>query len=458
VETVAVIDIGKTNAKVALVDLAALTEVAVLTTPNAVAKDGPWPHFDTARLETFILHAMKDLNATRRIDAISITTHGACAALIDANGDLAAPVLDYEHTGPDTLAAGYDALRPPFAETGSARLPMGLNLGAQLHWQFATMPGLRHRTHAVLPWPQYWGYRLTGEMAADVTSLGCHTDLWNPAAKAPSSLWDMAGWRGLLPRVASPFETLGGLRAAVATETGLRAGLPVKVGIHDSNASLLPHLIAFKAADEAAFSVTSTGTWVVNMAVGGRDVPLDPARDVLVNVNAFGDPVPSARFMGGREFDRLRAGCDTVPTAADMRRVAASGIMLLPSVEQRSGPFPHRKAAWSHDPAALSPGERMAAVAFYLAMMTDTCLAMTGARGPLVVEGPFAANAAYLAMLASASGRPVTAARSSTTGTALGAALLCDGRSVPMPAAHRPLINPELDLHAARWRARLSDG
>ena len=40
---------------------------------------------------------------------------------------------------------------------------------------------------------------------------------------------------------------------------------------------------------------------MIVMALGGRAVTLDADRDVLVNVNALGGPVPSARFMGGRE-------------------------------------------------------------------------------------------------------------------------------------------------------------
>ena len=43
---VAVIDIGKTNAKVAVVDTAALTETAVRKIPNTVLRDGLYPHFD----------------------------------------------------------------------------------------------------------------------------------------------------------------------------------------------------------------------------------------------------------------------------------------------------------------------------------------------------------------------------------------------------------------------------
>ena len=41
------------------------------------------------------------------------------------------------------------------------------------------------------------------------------------------------------------------------------------------------------------------------MSLGGVLEKLDPARDCLVNVNALGDPVPSARFMGGREFSMV---------------------------------------------------------------------------------------------------------------------------------------------------------
>ena len=41
---IAVIDIGKTNAKLALVDLSTLTEMAVVTRPNIVQPGPPYPH------------------------------------------------------------------------------------------------------------------------------------------------------------------------------------------------------------------------------------------------------------------------------------------------------------------------------------------------------------------------------------------------------------------------------
>ena len=65
-------------------------------------------------------------------------------------------------------------------------------------------------------------------------------------------------------------------------------------------------------------------THPIAMAVGGADVTLDPARDTLVNVNAFGQAVPSARFMGGREHDLLLEGQLAEPTEADMAEAEES--------------------------------------------------------------------------------------------------------------------------------------
>jgi sugar (pentulose or hexulose) kinase len=445
---IAVIDIGKTNAKLALVRADDLQEVAVLTRPNRVLPGPPWPHFDLEGIWTFILSGLKQLHADHGIDAISVSTHGAAAVLLDENGDLAAPMLDYEHSGPDAMAAEYDALRPDFAETGSPRLGVGLNLGAQLYWQFQTDHGLRGRTRQIVTYPQFWGAKLTGVTACDVSSLGCHTDLWNPWAGRYSSLVDRLGIAGLMAQARLPDARLGGLLPGVAAEIGLPSAIPVSVGIHDSNASLYPHL----RSRLAPFSVVSTGTWVVVMAVGGDKTDLDPRRDVLVNVDAHGHPVPSARFMGGREFEAVSAGVEAGVTQADRQHVLQSKIALLPAVEPGSGPFPGRKSAWLG--VAKTPGQRRVALSWYLALMTDTCLRLIGARGPVIVEGPFARNTDYLDMLASLnSGGVETAA--SATGTSVGAALLLLDHPVrPATTPHLPEVAlTDYRRYAAAWRA-----
>ena len=79
---IAVIDIGKTNAKVVVVDAATGTEIASRSTQNRVAKDGPYPHYDVEALWAFFLDTLAIFAQSPGFDAISVTTHGAAAALL----------------------------------------------------------------------------------------------------------------------------------------------------------------------------------------------------------------------------------------------------------------------------------------------------------------------------------------------------------------------------------------
>lgn len=448
---IAVIDIGKTNVKVALVAAATLDEVALVTCPNTVRPGPPYPHFDTEAHWTFVLDALRQMQAEHGVAGLVATTHGAAIVLLDAVGRLAAPILDYEHPGPDACT-GYDALRPDFAETGSPRLPQGLNVGAQLHWQFQQDPGLAARVARIVTYPEYWAFRLSGVAAVEASSLGAHTDLWAPAARRPSALAGRLGIADRLAPVRRAGAALGPVLPEVAAQAGLDPGTTVHVGIHDSNASLYAHLVA----EQPPFTVVSTGTWVIAMAVGGAEVVLDPSRDTLWNVNAFGDPVASARFMGGREHDLLTGGATVTPTAAELAEVLVGGPLLMPAAVNDCGPYQGRSPAWIGAEPPLGSGHRAAAVSLYLALVTAKGLDLIGHRGPVLVEGPFARNAGYLRMLATAAGsevRPMTGA----TGTAQGAALLVSGAAAPRDptAAVRP--DPACAGYAARWRAAAGD-
>ncbi|MCT8158702.1 FGGY-family carbohydrate kinase [Pseudoruegeria sp. SHC-113] len=425
---VAVIDIGKTNAKLALVRRSDLAEIAVLKRPNTVLQGAPYPHFDVDGHWEFILAGLAAFQADHGVSAISITTHGACAALLAADGRLAAPILDYEHTVPDDLAKEYDAIRPNFAETGSPRLGMGLNIGAQLFWQFAQDQSLKSRVVQIVTYPQYWGHRLTGVAATDVTSLGCHTDLWAPREGGFSSLVARLGLEGKIAPPRKPSDVLGPILPAIAARTGLSPETPVLCGIHDSNASLLPHVLR----QDAPFGVVSTGTWVIAMAMGGTQLPLDASRDMLINVNAFGDPVPSARFMGGREHDLALQGHRVAADDATIARVLNSGVMLLPALAPESGIFRGHTARWIGEEPAIGTPERTAAVGLYLALVTARCLQGIGQEGPVIVEGPFGRNRAFLQMLSALRPGPVFTS-TGQTGTSEGAALLW-GQGVPEQA------------------------
>ncbi|MBY5367478.1 carbohydrate kinase [Rhizobium leguminosarum] len=450
---IAVLDIGKTNAKVVVLDSETGAEIAVLKRPNITIKTGLYPHYDVEALWSFALDALKNLARAPGFDAISITTHGASAALLARDGTLAMPVIDYEHEYPQDIRDAYTRLRPSFDETFSPRLAMGLNVGAQLHYQKSAFPEEFAEVATILTYAQYWTARLTGVAANELTSLGCHTDLWNPRAGRYSSLVDRLAIHGLMAPIRSAFDALGPVLPDIAAELGLAAPVPVYCGIHDSNASLLPHLVH----REAPFAVVSTGTWVINFGVGGDLAHLDSERDTLANVDAYGRAVPSSRFMGGREFEILSAEIgpvDAEAAQAAIGPVIAKGMMLLPNIALGSGPFPGKASRWIGAEEA-SREERFAAACLYLALMTDACLGLIGAKGPAIVEGPFALNETYLQLLAVLTGREVMALPGST-GTSQGAALLTGIRPVSSAETHIPPTDiPGLTAYRTRWYAAM---
>ena len=263
---VAVLDVGKTNTKAVLVDPSDLSELEVLRIASPSSEGPPYLHFDTERIWRFALSALSEFAAKSQVEAVCATTHGAAAALVDENGDLVLPVLDYMDKGPDELASDYDALRPSFTETGTPRLPAGLNLGAQLFWLGRRFPDAFRRARWILPYPQYWSMRLSGVPSADVTMLGAHSDLWLPSRDRLSRLAEEEGWDRMIPDVRMPDTRLGPVSRQVSEVTGLDPETQVLCGIHDSNASLVPHIVA----RPPPFTVVSTGTWVITMSLGGR--------------------------------------------------------------------------------------------------------------------------------------------------------------------------------------------
>lgn len=416
---VAVIDLGKTNSKVALVDTALAVEVQIIKRAAPANWYTLYPSIDHLAIEAFILQSLSALAEKRSIDAIIVTTHGATAALVDISGQLALPVLDYEFKGVDATRTSYSHFRPPFADTGSPALPGGLNIGAQLYWQQSNFPEQFAKVQTVLTWPQYWTFILTGERHNDVTSLGCHTDLYEPDNQCYSTLLDDMNWRSLMPPTKHSGELSGTLLSGVAHKVGLPASTPVYTGIHDSNASLVPHLMT----QTTSLTVVSTGTWFVVMALGGSSSLLDETRDTLLNVNAKGQSVPSARFMGGRERDLLKVSSNV--SEQNVERLLGNSetpLMLMPSVVPKTGPYPHAQKKWV---GALNEDAGLydCAVAYYLALMTHECMKLIGAQGPTYIEGPLAHDQHYASMLAAVTNRAVMVS-GSQTGTSVGAAML----------------------------------
>lgn len=447
IKHIAVIDIGKTNAKLVLFNAESQQQVAVLSRANDVIDTAPYPHYDIDGLWQFMLNGLAELHAAHTIDGISITTHGATAALI-AGDKLAMPILDYEFGGVEAEFAAYDDLRPEFSETLSPKLPIGLNLAAQIYWQSRRFKDKFMDVTDILMYPQYWAWRLTGVKASEVTSLGTHTDLWSPDAGDFSSLVNGQNWRSFFPPVRKASDILDMIGNEIAQQTGLDKDTPVVCGIHDSNASLLPYL----GAVTPPFSVISSGTWTIHMTVGGSTAGLDAARDSLANVDTYGRAVPTARFMGGREYQVLMGDENPEIGAEDLDYIIEHGVYVLPSFVAGVGAFPDSIGKWVGDENALNIKQRGAAVALYLALMSRQCLALAECGETLIVEGPLAKNTRYLNILSALTSKPVHGSKDAT-GTSVGASMLFETETAPLELsdAVKPYVNSQLNDYAAKW-------
>ncbi|WP_320502248.1 FGGY-family carbohydrate kinase [Dongia rigui] len=440
---IVVFDIGKTNIKLSLVENGEIRQT--VSTPDRAVQGAPYPHIDVEGIWSFLLRGLRDLTQVAAISDIVVVAHGAAGALVDAAGDLALPVLDYEMPIEGTA---YDELAAPFSETFSPPMAGGLNLGRQIHWQATHFPAEFARVRYILPYAQYWSYRLSGVASSEVTSLGCHTGLWQPAAGDFSSFVDRMGWRHLFASLRKAEDVLGPVLPEICALTGLPADCRVRVGIHDSSASFLRH----RLSRPAPFAVASTGTWVVCMAAGASVDGL-PAESCLANVDVLGQPVPVCTFMGGREYAGLTNGAASLqPAAQDAASVIAAGDMLVPPVGQFGGPFGGKERG--PDVPPRNPAENAARASLYLALMTDYCLDLIKAKGPVVIEGSLVGNALYLGALATLRAPADLLVSEDATGTISGAAQLAGQKLAPLSRRVAALDLP-LGQYRQKWREAL---
>ena len=460
-DLVSVLDVGKTLAKLSLWTPGG-EMVAKATRPNLRTEADGVVSLDSAGIEGWIAETLAAFAGRGRVAAIIPVGHGAAAAIV-RDGRLALPPADYEDAIPHEVRAEYDRLRDPFADTGSPALPDGLNLGAQLYYLTKKHSDLLSGDAQILPWPQYWAWRLSGVARSELTSLACHTDLWRPLEARPSEMARTLGWADRLAPLARAGEAIGTITPEWAARTGLPTDVQIYCGIHDSNAALLAARGFPEIADNDS-TVLSTGTWFVAMRSPGPGAKLDlsrmsEARDCLINVDAYGALIPSARFMGGREIEIL-SGVDTrrvdikpdQPLLVDATPgLVAAGTRVLPTFAPGFGPYPDQRGRWIDMPT--DSVARRAAVCLYVALVADVSLDLVGATGPILIEGRFAEAEVIVRALAALRPRDTVYVSNAHTDVSYGALRLIHPGLKPSSALVRvePLAT-DLGAYREQWR------
>lgn len=395
---IAVFDIGKTNKKCFVFD----EEYQIVfekteQLPETTDEDGD-PCEDLTLLTRWTLDTWQALLSDDRWDirAVNFSTYGASFVCLGDDGQPLLPLYNYLKPFPPNLLEQF------FREHGGAEnmalqtaSPVlgNLNSGLQLYRLKHLKPADFQKIKTAVHLPQYFHRQLTREAVSDLTSIGCHTMLWD------FSRQDYHPWvaeEGIL-------EKLAPLRASDEAVELHFAGKKIRagIGLHDSSAALIPYLATF----EEPFLLISTGTWSISLNPF-NDEPLTASelqQDCLCYLSFEGRPVKAARLFAGHEHDEAVA-----------RMSAEYGV--LPDFFERAGLTPSSSAEKAYLDFMKQLMEKQVVSA-------RLALGRTPVRR-IFVDGGFSKNDIFMTLLAQAFPEMEVFAAEIPQASALGAALI----------------------------------
>jgi L-fuculokinase len=294
-----------------------------------------------------------------------------------------------------------------------------LNSGMQLYRVKQQQPGLFSNIGFALHLPQYFSFLLTGQPCSDITSIGCHTNLWD---FQQDHYHEWVYREGVIDKLAPILPS-----TAVLPVKG--AAIPLSgIGLHDSSAALIPYQESFREP----FVLISTGTWCISMNPF-NDAPLTVAelqKDCLCYMSYQGHPIKASRLFAGHEHEqqvqRLAAQFQVSPALAATVAFDADCIALL-RARDRAGRA-EGLGAFQHRELSAFPSFEVAYHQLMLDIMDQqvdsTRLVLHGTdTHRIFVDGGFGRNQVYMHLLARAFPDTEVFTASIPQATAMGAAL-----------------------------------
>ena len=298
IPVIAIFDVGKTNKKLFLFDerynivfekTARFTEIR--------DEDGDvCENIESLRLS--IYDSLKEVVAhpDYAIKAVNFSAYGASFVFVDKYGNPITPLYSYLKAYPANLQTEfYEKYGGETAFTHQTASPVlgSLNSGMQLYRLKKEKPSLFKELKYALHLPQYVSYLITGKMCSDITSIGCHTNLWDFNKNSYHHWLKEENIEEKLAPIAAGDQTY----PATFFNQHFKAG----IGLHDSSAALIPYLKNFKIP----FVLISTGTWCLSLNPFNKSslTTTELQNDCLCFLSFEGNPVKGSRLFAGHQHE-----------------------------------------------------------------------------------------------------------------------------------------------------------
>ncbi len=304
IPVIAIFDIGKTNKKLFLFNENYHIVFEKSVHLDEITDEDGFPCENLQSLNSFIFDSLNEAikHTEFEIKAINFSAYGASFVNMGDKEKPISPLYNYLKPYPVKLSSElynkYGGEETLSTETASPALG-SLNSGLQLY-------RLKNENHKVfnklkfaLHLPQYLSFLLTGKYCSEITSIGCHTALWD-FSKHQYHQW--AEDKGLLEKLA-PIEN--------ATQTAKidynSKRINVGIGMHDSSAALVPYLMNF----QEPFILISTGTWSISLNPFNHSTLTveELKEDCLSYFQYQGKPVKASRLFLGQMHQQQ---CDRI--------------------------------------------------------------------------------------------------------------------------------------------------
>lgn len=298
IPVVAIFDIGKTNKKFLLFNQRYEVVFETSTSLQEIQDEDGEPCEDLVALITWVRATAQEASQDPRfhIEAINFSTYGASFVHLGMEGRPVAPLYNYLKKFPESLKNKFYSTygdETQIARATASPVLGNLNSGMQLYMIKALKPALFKQIKISLHLPQFISSLFTGHFFSDITSIGCHTQLWDFEKRQYHQWVITEELDRLLPTIAPS-------NSIVQARLGDRT-VDCGIGLHDSSAALIPYLKKYPEP----FLLLSTGTWCISLnPFNAAPLTADElAKDCLCYLSFEGVQVKASRLFSGHEHE-----------------------------------------------------------------------------------------------------------------------------------------------------------